>query len=107
MVVEALSTWITVGVGIGTLASTAFFGVKWIFSRGKQAGLDKACGLRIEGKISEIAQWHQDHQIKDDEEFGHIKTKLDTTKATIMAISNDVSFIKGQLEQHFKTSPQS
>lgn len=82
-------------IGVGGAVSIFTAGVMFIFNRGKKAGIDKACGKRIEDKIDAVGEELGEHQEESGQDKKTLHRRIDDTHERINTISTDVAEIKG------------
>lgn len=96
---ETADEIIQLAISLGTLAGIVIVGLTFIYKRGKQAGLDKACGERIEEKVDALQETVGKKVSDSDNTHSDLYTKLDNTNQKINKVEKDVSYIKGRMDE--------
>ena len=83
-------------LGIIVIASIITGGAIKIFNRGKQAGIDDACGKRIEEKIDALADELGEHEEDSGHDKKSIHKRIDETHERITEVVTKIASIEGK-----------
>lgn len=83
-------------VGITAIGSIITGGVIKIFNKGKQAGIDKACGERIEKKIDDLKNELGEHEDDSNHDKSTIHKRIDETHERITEVATQVASVEGK-----------
>ena len=82
--------WEIISLALGITTGVAA-GAAWLYKKGQAAGIDKACGKRIEKKIDEM-------QIDGDKVHNELKKEVKDVKKEVHEINKKLNTLNGSFE---------